>query len=326
MDLENLTGDKRAEAMAEIADLYYNQGKTQQEIAKQFGSNRFRIAKLLSEARRESIVEIKINRKSDRSAVLEKALTDAYPLNRAIVVDTGHSSYAEAVRQIGGAGAQYLASLFTPGATVGVTWGKTIQGVVTHMNDVIRTPLTVVQIAGCFRHLNSGSGSRELVRTIAQKYGGSSYYYMNIPIYINDPDARKAMMREPNIAESLAKTKHMDVLLTGIGGKSSLPQANPVLRPYISQEDQKLIPRCLGSIYGYVIDRDGSIADIDLNKKIMAAGLPDILTTPHRIVAGRGRHKVEVLDKALRNRLYNELITDAETAKHMLEIVPDEIG
>jgi DNA-binding transcriptional regulator LsrR (DeoR family) len=33
----------------------------------------------------------------------------------------------------------------------------------------------------------------------------------------------------------------------------------------------------------------------------------------------RGRHKVDVLHKALKNKLYNELITDYETASRMLE-------
>ncbi len=61
MDIEHLTEQERCNMLAEMADLYYNQGKTQSEIAKYYDTNRFRVAKLLQDARNEQIVEIRIN-------------------------------------------------------------------------------------------------------------------------------------------------------------------------------------------------------------------------------------------------------------------------
>lgn len=38
---------ERYDMLAEMADMYYNQGKTQSEIARYFEINRFRVAKLI---------------------------------------------------------------------------------------------------------------------------------------------------------------------------------------------------------------------------------------------------------------------------------------
>lgn len=61
MAIENATDKEYYDMLAEMADMYYNQGKTQSEIAQYFQTNRFRVAKLLQDARSEQIVEIKIN-------------------------------------------------------------------------------------------------------------------------------------------------------------------------------------------------------------------------------------------------------------------------
>lgn len=142
---------------------------------------------------------------------------------------------------------------------------------------------------------------------------------MTAPIYVSNSELRSALLNEPAIQQTLHYTKHMDVILSGIGGASSLPLINPSFRPYLTERDQQAADSCIGSLYGYVLNKEGKIADIDLNQKVISAERSDILSTPHRIVVARGRHKIEVLTKALENRLFNELITDMNTAIYMLE-------
>jgi deoxyribonucleoside regulator len=319
MDLDGLSMEKRREVMALIAEQYYNCGKTQQDIANELNTTRFKIARFLQDARTENIVEIRINRNQAMNPAMEQALLEKYPLKKAIVVESTQSSIIDSEQNYGRAGARYLQELLKPGSTIGLSWGKTIAGAVQSMEMTVHTPLSIVQIAGCFRHLGSGSGSQELIQILSRAYPGSDYYDLNVPIYINDPVLRTAMMKEPMISQVLSRGKSMDVILSGIGGKSSLPQNNPILRPYISEADSRQIPQCLGSVYGFVLDQEGGIADIDLNRKLLSINITDILTTPHRIIMARGRHKVDVLHKALKNKLYNELITDYETASRMLE-------
>lgn len=309
--------------MSEIADLYYNQGMTQQEIARRYDCNRFKIAKMIQSAREEGIVEITIHKPSKRHMLLEQALMETFQLSNAIVLDTRDLSRAEAMSVIGKTSAKYLEHLLTPNSTIGVTWGKTIRSVVSALDQKTQNPVNAVQLCGCFRHLNSSDGSRSITHTIAMKFNGE-YFYMNLPIYINDEQARNAMLREPLVENTLNSTRKMDVVLTGVGSKSSLPFNNPVLKPYITEEDWKEAENCLGSIYGHVLDQDGRIANISLNRKIVAASLQDILITPHKIAVATGRHKVGILIACMQNRYINELITDRATAEQILARIGHE--
>ncbi|WP_432629120.1 sugar-binding transcriptional regulator [Brotaphodocola sp.] len=313
-----ITFDETSAAlMSEIADLYYNQGMTQQEIARQYDCNRFKIAKMIQNARDEGIVEITIHKPNKRHSALEQALTETFQLSKAIVLDTRDLSRAEALSEIGKTGAMYLEQILSPSATIGVTWGKTIRSVATALDPKTQNPINVVQLCGCFRHINSSDGSRNITHTLAMKFNGE-YFYMNIPIYINDEQARNAMLREPLIEHTLNVSRKMDAVLTGIGSRSSLPFNNPVLKSYIAEEDWNEEPNCIGSIYGYVLDRDGRIANISLNRKIVATSLQDILTTPHKLAIATGRHKVDIIIACMKNRYINELITDRATAEQIL--------
>lgn len=318
MDIEHMKEKDRYDMMAEMADLYYNQGKTQSEIAKYFDTNRFRVAKLLQDARAEQIVEIKINYSNERNKVMEAELMEAFPLNKAIVVNTQYCSYIESLTQIGKVGAAYLSKLLKPDAVIGVMWGKTIHSVISQLITVVHNPVVAVQMAGSVKMSNPAVDSRELVRSIATMYNGS-YYYLDAPLYVSNPALLEALYEEPVIKNTLQKTKEMDIVLSGIGGLSSIPLQNPFVQPYLTESDKSKIGDCIGSLYGYVLDKDGEIAKMDLNEKLICASLPDILTTPHRLVVACGRHKTEIIAKALKHRLFNELLTDNDTAMHLIE-------
>ncbi|MGN0403703.1 MAG: sugar-binding transcriptional regulator [Bariatricus sp.] len=320
MDIDHITDKERYDMLAEMADMYYNQGKTQAEIAKYFDTNRFRVAKLLQDARTEQIVEIKINYSNERNKVLEHELEKALPLSKAIVINTQYSPYIDSLTQVGKVGADYVTRLLEADTVIGVTWGKTIYSVISQLTTVVRNPITAVQITGYYKTSNPSVDTRELNRAIATTYNGR-YCYLDAPLYVNDASLRRKLMSEPVIQEALDKTRKMDVILSGIGSRSSLPFTNPAVKPYLTKEDEEQADACIGSLYGYVLDAGGRIADIDLNQKVVSAKKEDIFATPHRLVVACGRHKTQVIAKALENRLFNELVTDSDTAAHLLEII-----
>ena len=318
MDIDHLTEKERYDMLAEMADMYYNQGKTQSEIAKYFETNRFRVAKLIQDARNEQIVEIKINHSNERNSSLEAELMKKLPLQKAIVVNTQYSSYIDSMKQVGKAGADYLQRLLKPGTTIGLTWGKTIYSVVSQLPSVVNNPVTSVQMTGGLRTNNPATDSRELVRTVATSYNGT-YHFLYAPIYVNSNETREALRREPMLRETFEKMGKMDVVLSGLGGKSSLPLSNPVFREYLTEKDRAFESSSIGSLYGYVLDQEGNSADIDLNRKLVGASLEDILKTPHRLVVACGRHKANCICKTIEKGLFNELITDSDTAFHLIE-------
>lgn len=318
MDIDHASEKERYDMLAEMADLYYNQGKTQSEIAKHFETNRFRVAKLLQDARNEQIVEIHINYSNERNSVLETELKKKLSLQKAIVVNSQYTTYVDSLTQMGKVGAAYLAKALKSGDVAGVTWGKTVYSVISQLPTVVGNPVKVVQLTGNSRMKNPAVDTRELVRQMAAAFYGE-YYYLDMPIYVQDEAVRQGLCKEPLIRETLDRSKDMDLIISGIGGTSSLPLKNPELRPYLTKKDEEAAETCLGSLYGFVLDEKGQVADIDLNRKLVSTPLTDIMKTPHRLVVACGRHKTEILKKTARNGLYNELLTDSETAIHLLE-------
>lgn len=317
MDLDALSADERRDALAEMADLYYNQQLTQIEIARRFDTTRFKVAKLLQDARDEQVVEIRVNFSNERNAALERELMEAFPLRCAIVANTQYSAYIDSLRQMGQLGAAYVDELLEPGSTLGLTWGKTIQPVVAQLPQTGRRPINAVQLTGCFETPRPSSESRELVRLAATAYSGTTYY-LDAPLYVSDPELRERLAAEPLIKRAIDAASKLDVVLTGIGGSSSLPVNNPAFRHYVTDADLAAAGSCVGSLYGYALDASGEVASIDLNEKLMAAPISDILRAPHRIGVTSGRHKARISTLVIRSGLINELVTDTETAQQIL--------
>lgn len=318
MDIDRLQEKERYDMLAQMADMYYNQGKTQSEIAQYFGTNRFRVAKLIQDARTEQVVEIRINYSNERNQLMEERLKEMYPLKDAIVVNTRYSSYIDSLTQIGEAGARYLSRLLEPGGVLGLTWGKTLYSVISRLPAMNYQPVTVVQLTGYYRMVNPSVDTRELVRTAASCCRGE-YYYLDGPLYVSSQELKEALCREPVIRRGLEQIGKLDVVVSGIGGISSLPLTNPEVKPYLTQKDLSHISQGIGSLYGRVLDQEGNQADLDLNQRILSGNLEDILKAPSRIVVASGRHKIAVLKAALLKGWYNILLTDADTAVHLLE-------
>ena len=319
MDIDHLTEKERYDMLSEMAELYYNQGKTQSEIAQHFETNRFRVAKLLQDARTEQIVEIKVNHSNERDTILENELKKHYPaLQKTIVVNTRYSSYIDGMLQLGKAGATYLQKLLKPETVIGITWGKTVHSAVSQLVSAVHNPVTAVQLTGYMKSTNPAVDSRELVRAVASAYNGN-YYYLDAPKYIQNQKILSILYEEPTIRETINQMKKMDVILSGIGSKSSLPLTNPIFKEYLTGKDKLAEKDCIGSLYGYVLNRSGVPADIELNQKRIGASMEDIMNVPHRIVIANGRHKSESISRALEQNLFNELIIDSDTALHLME-------
>ncbi len=318
MDFEKLSKEERFDVLTEMADMFYNRGMTQIEIAQKFHTTRFKVAKLIQDARNEKIVEIRINYSTERNKSMEKELMRVYPLRKVLVVNTENSPYLDGLRQIGKVCADYLMRLLVPRSVLGLTWGKTIQTVVGQLPQIAHNPVFAVQLTGYFPLPNPASESHSLVQAVSSAFFGRAYF-LNTPLYMNNLRLRSELMAEPDVLSTLVKAKEMDVVLTGIGGYSSLPLSNPALKAYLTAKDIAAASRCIGSIYGYVLDKEGKIADVDLNGKLVAVPLEDILHTAHRIGVAYGRHKVEITAKAIQNGYVNELVTDTQTAMHLLD-------
>ena len=124
--------------------LYYMEGRTQGEIADALSTNRLRVNRIISEARRTGLVTITLNSRLASCVELEQQLIKAFGLKRAIIVPTPEDA-ALVPTLLGQATADYVGQLLADGTMtgIGVGWGTTLRETVRHMPSLKRPELLV---------------------------------------------------------------------------------------------------------------------------------------------------------------------------------------
>ena len=112
--------------MVTAARLYYENNRTQAEIAQDLGISRPTVSRLLQHAIEEGIVHIQISDPFANNEELAAGLCSATGLEKAIVVP-GESTNSEIVRhRIALAAARFLGETLTSNDILGVGWGRTL--------------------------------------------------------------------------------------------------------------------------------------------------------------------------------------------------------
>ena len=116
------------------AELYYEENKTQDEIGVLLGLTRWKVGRLLIHARELGIVRIEIVHPRARKLSMERELCERFSLMDAVVVPSAAdgSSVADRVAE---AAADYLRALRPPPATLGVSWGRTLDSIAEHLPE-----------------------------------------------------------------------------------------------------------------------------------------------------------------------------------------------
>ena len=117
-----------------VCYLYYKEEKTQNEISSLFGVSRFKISRILKEARKRGLVSVTINDPMADLTELEIKLAKKFGLKQTILVRLSEFSGKSALDQVGEAGAQYLRRIVSNYKIMGVTWGYTVYNVITISN------------------------------------------------------------------------------------------------------------------------------------------------------------------------------------------------
>ena len=213
---EKMNKTEQLSFLAEISNMYYNLGMTQSEIANKVSSTRFKIAKYLQEAREKQVVEISINYPRKRMLDLEETFKKKFDLKNIFILNTTIIPYDEIIPSLGKIGAKYLDSIIENNYIIGVLWGKTLANMIKYLNPKEKKSITVLQLVGSAAKDDPLIDSPELIRKVANSYGGG-YKYLHAPLYVDNEYARAYLLQEPVIHDTLFLANKSDIILSGIG-------------------------------------------------------------------------------------------------------------
>ncbi|WP_243278538.1 sugar-binding transcriptional regulator [Candidatus Sarcina troglodytae] len=313
---EKMNKTEQLSFLAEISNMYYNLGMTQSEIANKVSSTRFKIAKYLQEAREKQVVEISINYPRKRMLDLEETFKKKFDLKNIFILNTTIIPYDEIIPSLGKIGAKYLDSIIENNYIIGVLWGKTLANMIKYLNPKEKKSITVLQLVGSAAKDDPLIDSPELIRKVANSYGGG-YKYLHTPLYVDNEYARAYLLQEPVIHDTLFLANKSDIILSGIG-TTEAAFASSLWSKYLVHD---LKPQnAVGCIYGHAYDINGKLINSDINKKVIGVDLKTILNIKYRIAIASGKLKAEAILGALKGKFVNVLITDEDTALKILSL------
>jgi deoxyribonucleoside regulator len=136
--------------LTEVAQLYYVRDLTQEQIAQRIGTSRSNISRMLKEARKQGMVEIKIHSPLRTVPGLQEELVSLWEC-LVLAAPDRNSRIVEAtdtVTQGAALAARYLQENIAEGTTVGLGWGRSVHRVVHNRFFREKRGVTVVQLMG----------------------------------------------------------------------------------------------------------------------------------------------------------------------------------
>jgi deoxyribonucleoside regulator len=299
-----------------ICYLYYQEEKTQEEISRSFGVSRFKISRLLKEARTGGLVSITINDPRGDLTEMEIKLAKKFHLHQAIVVSISEFSEKSVLDQVGEVAARYLNQIVELYKVFGVTWGFTVYHVVNNLRPVQVRDLILVQIGGGLGTIE-GTDNSVLTMMLGQKLGAKAHL-IPAPVIVRNRSIRDTLFKEKKIQETLAIAKKADLVLFGVGviGTGGLLWKSG----FLNKKDTLKLKKsgAVGAICGRFFDSKGQKCWNELDDRTIGLNLDELRRIKHKICVATGREKVPGILGALRGNLANVLITDENTAQSLL--------
>lgn len=315
-----LPTDSHYHKLARVARLYYEENKTQAEIAEQLGVSRSQISRWLQEARDLGIVEIRIQPVWSRVAELQQRLEQRFPrLKEALVMERGGQGYMQLVQNLGILAASRLTELLEGKKVLGIAWSTGVYQVVNALRSAKQRGVTVVQLMGTVGSVNPLLDGPDLARWMAQILSGH-YRYLPAPLLAKDPQAREAIVQTPVVRETIALAEQADIALVGIGAVWPPNLSSFYNARILSEEELRAIEAQggVGDVCGFFFDLQGCVLDLDLHRRLIGISWDGLRRIPSVMGVAGGRRKAKAILGALRSGVINYLVTDSEAAERIL--------
>jgi DNA-binding transcriptional regulator LsrR (DeoR family) len=297
--------------MAFVARRYYTDGQTHVQIAADTGISRFRVARLIAQAREIGLVTIKVTVPGEHSVDLSTRLQERYGLERAIAVVTSSELSTSLRSDLGRAAATLLTRIVTEDDVLGFASGRTLNAIVDHLGYLAKCD--VVQLTGMAGEPSETSS--ELVRRVCEVSGGRAYP-VYAPLVVSDPQAAAAFKRQPTVRAAYERMSRVTKAVIAVG--SWEPPESQLSDALSLEERTELVAAGVrAEVAATLLKADGTVVR-GLEGRTIAISLDELRGIPEVIVVAGGSHKTDALRAVLNTGVVTSLITDAKSAEKLL--------
>jgi DNA-binding transcriptional regulator LsrR (DeoR family) len=304
--------------MIKVCDLYYNQERSQQKIADELNLSRPTVSRLLSSARDQGVVKIII---SDLDEIkyweLERLLESRLGLSEVLITDSFPDT-DETNDHIGMMAGRYIEKKIKDGNVVGVSMGRTLHQMVTHVRYPEASDVTFVPMVGGMGQLQTQLHANSIAEDLARIYDGT-FVPFHAPARVSSRKMRDELMKEESLAGAVSLMKHLDMALVGIGYPNEYSSITAT--GYYDEEAIEELKRrkVAGDICMQFFDENGSTAPYSIYNNVIGIDISQLSRVPCCIGIAGGMEKLKAIRGAIRGGYINRLITDVDCARALLE-------
>jgi DNA-binding transcriptional regulator LsrR (DeoR family) len=311
----------------EVCHLFFDDQVPKKDIAQRLAISRFRVARLLEQARASGLVRIEYRERDLIDRDLSKLLSELYKLRLCVVVNAGARTDREIRGSVGAAAASLVAELIGPGDVVGLGWGRSLAAMVESLPGEAKPDVDVVQLAGGSARTAFGIDPSELARRFAHRLGGR-LHVIHAPAFVRTREIRDALLREADVAGTVALFDRITLAVLGVGSLTIPGDEEPASTLSIAgalpaDELKNIVAEgAVGELMLHPFDGEGRFVTDPIGDRRVAISTDQLMRTPRVLAVACGVAKGPAIQGALRSGVASMLVTDDAAARWLLANAP----
>lgn len=305
--------DERIEKLVEIAKMYYQEGKTQSEIAVRFGISRPLISRMLSEAREYGIVRIEICSPLNGNSLIINQLRNFFNIDGGVAVPNTPSDRLTN-DSIARCALQYIIEL--NGGSVGIGWGTIIGSMVSIMDineEKYKSIEKICPLIGNSSVSSRNYHSNENVRIFAEK-AIATPIYLHAPAFVETEQEVVAIKSLENYKAVAKAWEELSIAVVNIGNYPDVPDYAPAVR----KDDVLNEKKAAGRLLSYYYTLDGEVIRLQ-NDFTVQMPIESLARCKNVIGICSNNVKPQALVGALRTGLVSHVIASEDLIKTAMD-------
>ena len=305
--------------MTRAARLHHIQGARQTEIADKMGMSQAGVSRLLRLAEEQGIIRSVVVPPEGLYPDLEDGLVEAFGLDAAYVVDIGSSE--DGIAQVlGAAAARCLTDVFDTGPVLGFTsWSTTLREMARVLEPRRGSPIRhVVETLGDLGSPMLQHEADVATLQMAQAFAADAIF-LRTPGVMPTVASRNAALADVHIRRAIHQLDDVDVVFVGIGPADFHGPLEESDNFFSSGQLAKVrAAGAMGQLHQRFIDRAGQPVKTALDDLVIGMTLDQLRAAGRRVAVAGGADKHQALAAALAGKWIDVLVTDINSANHLL--------
>jgi len=307
----------KTKLLSKVARLYYIENYLQKDIARKLSLSRVAVSRLLSKAKAQKIVEIKINKFKGAYQDRELEIEEKFKINECVIV----SSYDDSLnifKEIADSLSDILDRMVINGDYIGVSWGTSLGVISEYLTVEKKENIRVIPIIGGLGGIDKGINSNTIAKNFADSFGGISYV-INCPAVLESAENKKLLENDSNVNQIFKLSEKINIAIVGatdLGTESSLYKFS-----YYSKKDVDYLTKLgvVGVVNLGSIDINGNHISNAVDERTIALSVDKLKNIKNVILIAVSKRKKDVIKAVLKSKMISVFLTDEETAKAVLE-------